>query len=102
MKKPNILYKKLGGKRSRAGQAFAIARHPILALRDAFGRDRTARDAAENFSGMVACKRGYQLVMATIAAWGRSYNGPKLSWMFRTLNSRRVNPAIDTRRPELD
>lgn len=87
MKKPNRIYRKLGGKRSRAGQAFAKARHPIIALRDAFGFDKVARDAAENFVGMTASKRTFQMVMATVSTWGKSYRGPQLSWLFRRLNT---------------
>jgi hypothetical protein len=101
MKKPNKLYRKLGGRRSRAGQAFAAARHPVTALRDAFGRDLVARDAAESFS-MVACKRGFQLVMATLSSWGLNYRGPKLSWLFRNLNGHVPRVGVDHHKPELD
>ena len=102
MKKPNKIYRKLGGKRSRAGQAFAVARHPVLALRNAFGRDRVARDAAENFAESAVSKHALQKVMATVAAWGETYHGPRLNWIFRTLNTPRSRVVTDTRRPELD
>lgn len=101
MKKPNKIYRKLGGRRSIAGAAFAAVRHPVRSLRQAFGRDLVARDAAENFSGMVECKYGFQLVWATLRAWNKSYRGPKLSFLLAAMNSRKPR-VIESRKPEFD
>ena len=102
MKKPNQLYRKLGGKRSAAGAAFSAVRHPVRSLRSAFGWDVAARDVAENFN-MDASRHGFQLVMATLKTWGKKYKGPGLSWMFRMLSSTpRVRQLPNANKPEFD
>ncbi len=101
MKKPHKLYRKLGGKRSAAGLAFAVARHPVRSLRSMFGWDIAARDAADNFN-LAPCRHAYQLVMATLNSWGKSYRGPKISWMFRMLSAPPSRKTVDTHRPEFD
>lgn len=102
MKKPNKLYRRLGGKRSFAGAAFAAVRHPKRSLRSAFGRDLIARDAAESFEGMEASKVGFQKVFAILKIWNSSYKGPRISGLFSMLN-RRPRPIVTgNHRPELD
>jgi hypothetical protein len=91
----------LGGRKSRAGAAFAAVRHPMRSLRQAFGRDLVARDAAENFTGMSECKYGFQLVFATLNAWNRTYRGPRISSLFAAMNRSRVG-VVDTHKPEFD
>lgn len=101
MKKPNKIYRKLGGKRSTAGAAFAISCYPLRSLRQAFGWDKAAGDAAENLN-IGPCKHGYQLVMATVKGWGKNYRGPKLSWMFRMMSTTQPKRISNDPKPELD
>ncbi len=101
MKKPNKIYRKLGGKRSRLGSAFAAVFSPKRALRDAFGRDRVARDAAENFA-MDESKHGIRMVLATLKSWNAIYRGPRVSAIFSALNGRRRPVVVDNRSPEMD
>jgi hypothetical protein len=100
MKKPNKIYKKLGGKRSAAGSAFAMSCHPVRSLRSAFGFDAAAKNVAEGYN-LGPCKHAYQLVMATLKSWGKSYRGPKLSWMF-AMKTYQPKKIVDTHRPEFD
>jgi len=101
MKKPNKLYRKLGGRRSTAGAAFAIACHPVLSLRKAFGRDVHALDASENFA-LAACKHGFQMVMATLKSWGKTYRGSKISRMFSMLAMSSSKKTVITPKLEMD
>ncbi|MFA7276202.1 MAG: hypothetical protein WC043_05310 [Pseudobdellovibrionaceae bacterium] len=99
MRKPNKTYRFLGGSRSRFGRAFRSAQAPIRSLRLSFGRDTVARDAAESLP-MDACRRGFQLVMATLRSWGSHYRGPRLSTLFRSLNRPRIEePALTELEP---
>lgn len=101
MKKPNKLYRKLGGRKSAAGNAFAVARHPVRSLRSAFGWDRAANDAAEAYN-IGPCKHAYQLVMATLKSWSKTYSGPKLSWMFKMLSTPQPKRPVSGPKPEFD
>jgi len=85
MRKPNKTYRFLGGARSPFGRAFRVAQSPLRSLRQSFGHDDVARDVAENIP-LAACRRGFQLVMATVKVWGARYQGPKLSFIFRSLS----------------
>ncbi|OFW87445.1 MAG: hypothetical protein A3J37_02380 [Alphaproteobacteria bacterium RIFCSPHIGHO2_12_FULL_45_9] len=101
MKKPNKLYRKLGGRRSTAGAAFAIARHPVRSLRSVFGWDVSAKDVAEGFN-VAPSKHAYQMVMKTLETWSKSYRGPKLSWMFRMLSTPQSRKTLIAPKPEMD
>jgi|GEM_PF-3593337 len=100
MKKPNQFYKKLGGKRSKLGVAMATAFHPVRSLRAAFGYDKAANDAAQAYN-LGPCLHAYQLVMATIRSWGKTYRGPKLSFLF-SLTTPRQTRVVDARQPRPD
>lgn len=101
MRKPNKLYRKLGGKRSAAGVAFAVARHPVRSLRSVFGWDVSAKDIAEGFN-VAPSKHAYQMVMATLQSWSRTYRGPKLSWMFKMLSTSQPKKMTAAPKPEMD
>lgn len=101
MKKPNKLYRKLGGKRSATGAAFAVACHPVRSLRSMFGRDTAAKDAAEGFN-MAPSKHAYQLVMETLGTWKKTYSGPKLSWMFKMWSAPQAKRPMIAPKPEMD
>lgn len=101
MKKPNKIYRKLGGRRSAAGSAFAAARHPVRSLRSVFGWDKAAQDVAEGLN-IGPTRHAFQMVMSTIKTWSKSYRGPKLSFMFSLLSQTPRRPVTDTRRPEFD
>lgn len=101
MKKPNKLYRQLGGSRTLAGATFAAVHHPRKSLRSAFAavrrkslrevfgfNDPAGRDAAENFAGMDASKRGFQLVFAVLAKWNAPYKG-KMSGLMSLLHLKR-------------
>ncbi len=100
MKKPNKIYRSLGGKRNAAGAAFAVARHPFRALRSVFGYDTAARTAAESLN-MDPTREGIQRVLAILKTWGKSYRAPKLSWVFSMLSAPRSSRVVDTRKLEL-
>ncbi len=101
MKKPNKLYRKLGGKRSFAGAAFAAVRHPKRSLRSAFGRDLIARDAAESFDGMEASKVGFQKVFAVLAKWNKPYKG-RVNGLMSLFGYRPRPVAPQSHRPQID
>lgn len=101
MKKPNKLYRKLGGKRSTAGAAFAVARHPVRSLKSMFWHDVAAKDVAEGFN-LAPSKHAYQLVMETLGGWKKTYHGPKLSWMFKMWSTPQAKRPIAAPKPELD
>ena len=101
MKKPNKIYRKLGGKRSTAGAAFAAVRHPALSLRKALGRDLHALDVAENIP-LAACKHSFQMVMATLKSWGKTYRGSKISRMFSLLSMASSKKNIVAPKLEID
>ncbi len=101
MKKPNKLYRKLGGRKSPAGAAFAVACHPVRSLRSIFGWDISAKDVAEGFN-IAPSKHAYQMVMKTLESWSKSYRGPKLSWMFRMLSTPQPKKNLAAPKPELD
>ena len=101
MKKPNKLYRKLGGRKSAAGSAFAVACHPVRSLRSMFGLDIAGKDAAEGY-GLGPCKHAFQLVMATLKSWSKAYRGPKLSWMFKMLSTPQPKRPVSGPKPEFD
>ena len=99
MRKPNRLYRKLGGKRSTAGAAFAVVCHPVRTLKASFGWDRAAQDAAEGIQENN--KSGYWKVQKILQKWGMAYRGPKLSSMFK-MWSQQPKRMINAPKPELD
>lgn len=101
MKKPNKLYRKLGGKRSTAGAAFAVARHPVRSLKSMFWQDTAAKDVAEGMN-VEPSKQAYQRVMQTLAGWKKTYRGPKLSWMFKMWSMPPAKRPMIAPKPEMD
>ena len=101
MKKPNKIYKKLGGKRSTAGAAFAATCRPSRSLRSMFGFDKAAQDVADDMS-RGPCRQAYDMVVTTLKTWSKTYRGPKLSWVFFLLSTPPTKRIPDTRKPELD
>ena len=101
MKKPNKLYRKLGGKRSTAGAAFAAVRHPVRSLRQSFGRDKVAMDAAEGIEGEFTKNKFWQ-VLNILEKWKKNYNGPKLSGIFRMWTTPQPRKIINAPKPEME
>ena len=101
MKKPNKLYRKLGGHKTAAGHAFASARHPVRSLRHSFGWDRAASDAAEGFN-VGFTKDAFWKVMRVLRSWEKNYRGPKLSGIFRMLTMNHNKPFVNTPKPKPD
>jgi hypothetical protein len=99
MKKPNKLYRKLGGRRSTAGAAFATVCRPARSLRSMFGFDLLGRDAAE---GIEVSLTGFRKVSQILKGWGDFCRVPKLSTVFRMLNTRPLKSHIPSPKPEMD
>lgn len=100
MKSPNKLYRKLGGKRSVAGQAFALTCSPARTLKSMFGRDIAARDAAEAYN-LSPTRENILRVMSVVRHWGRHYKGPSLAWMFRSMSGHKPRATPPTYKPDI-
>lgn len=101
MKTPHKIYKRLRGKKSRAGRAFEAVSHPMRTLRSVFGWDTVARDVAEGYN-LAPSKYNIFRVWAIVKNWGKVYRGPGLSTIFRRLGQISPTRNASTRRLEPD
>lgn len=96
MKKPNKPYRFLRRRSSMLAAAFQSVHRPLVSV----FRTQAEREVADNFS-MTLCKRGLQMVMATLLAVNKVYRGPKLSLIFASLNIKRRVESTDFHGPSI-
>ena len=77
--------------------AFEAVHRPLVSV----FRTQAERDVADNFS-IALCKRGLQIVMATLQAAHKMYRGPRLSYIFASLGAKRRVENTDFHGPSLN